>query len=227
MKLKCLIIDDEPDAVKALELLLCEYVGDRVEIAGSAYSVKEGRDLISRLNPDLVFLDIEMPHGGGFSVLQDLPGKKFRFVFVSAYDNYAMRALKMKAEDYLLKPVDPDELVQLVNTQWETHFAGLYKIKIPLKHTTLLADPANVVYIKGEGRYSEIILDSGSTYLVSKNIGLFEQELKNHQFFRIHKSFLVNLRHVIGLNTDDSVLMSNKHRPEISRRKKQDLKSKL
>jgi two-component system LytT family response regulator len=226
------IIDDEPDAIDALRIMLTDFFGDRADVCGTASSVKEGIDLIRRSNPDLVFLDIQMPDGTGFTVAEAFPEKHFKLVFATAYNQYAIKAIKLKAEDYLLKPVDHTELELLISRTWKKLSENTpeelpYRIKIPVKQSILFIDPADVLYIKGDGRYSEIFLKGSVNYVVSRNIGLYESELEKNNFLRVHKSYLVNLKCISKLLPEDKIVLSDGSLIEISRRKKQELKQLL
>lgn len=228
MKLRCILIDDEPDALDALRIMIVDFAGARAEVIGMASSVKTGKELIISLAPDIVFMDVEMPDGGGFTIAEAFPDRAFELIFVTAYDQYALRALKIKAEDYLLKPVDHDELENLISALWtKKNKAGMpLKIKIPTKQSQLLVDPSEVLYIKGDGRYSEIYLKNSKSYVVTRNIGLFENELAGSHFLRVHKSYLVNLCCITRVS-NDHILLSNGFEADISRRKKKELKAKL
>jgi len=228
MKLRCILIDDEPDALDALRIMILDFLGTKAEVVGMGSSVKAGKELITDLNPDVVFMDVEMPDGGGFEVANAFPDRTFTLVFVTAYDQYAIRALKIKAEDYLLKPVDQDELENLISQLWtkKNKINTSLKIKIPTKRLQLLVDPSEILYIKGDGRYSEIYLKNSKNYVITRNIGLFEHDLDSCHFFRVHKSYLVNLNHISSFS-DNNVILSNGFQVEISRRKRKELKSRF
>jgi two-component system, LytTR family, response regulator len=224
MKLRCVIIDDESDAIKALKIMITDFSGEKAEVVGVSSSVQEGTGLIINTNPDVVFLDIQMPGGGGFKIAEAFPTGKFKLVFVTAYDQYAIRALKMKAEDYLMKPVDPEELEKLISKLWSGISSAPLKIKIPTKNSVLFVDPSDILYIKGDGRYSEIFLKNSVSHVVTRNIGLYESELEKNNFLRIHKSYLANIQHISKLLPEDKAVFIDGSEIEISRRKKPELK---
>ena len=109
--LKVVIVDDEPDAVKFIGGIIAEYCPN-LEVLGTANSAREGVSVITQSHPDLVFLDVQMPHGSGFDLLSAFPEKKFDVIFITAYNHYAIQAIKFSAVDYILKPVDPEKLAE-------------------------------------------------------------------------------------------------------------------
>jgi len=207
--IKILIIDDEAFARELLKQQLEEYCAGTVEVVGLAGSAIEGLKLINQMQPQLVFLDVEMPMGSGFDFLELAGERRFEVVFTTAYREYALKAIKHKAMDYLLKPIDSDELVLAVNNariHFESRKAGVLtqnqKLKLQSLRETLLVLIADILYLEADGRYSKVHLAGGITHLVSRNIGEFEEELLPHRFFRIHKSLLVNLEKVVSLHHD-------------------------
>ncbi|MCE3227707.1 MAG: chemotaxis protein CheY [Bacteroidetes bacterium] len=232
MKLKCVIVDDEPDAIEALTILIDDFSGDIAEISGTASTIKSAVSIIENTKPDIVFMDVQMPGGTGFNVAEAFPAKNFKLVFVTAHDNYAIQALKIKAEDYLLKPVNQDELHKVLSRLWDSKFkshnnVALTKVKVPTRNSILFIDPSDIFYIKGDGRYSEIYLKNSVSHVVTRNIGLFENDLEKNNFLRTHNSYLVNLNHVSKLLSNDKIVLKDGSEIGISRRKKQELKSVL
>lgn len=230
MKLKCILIDDESDATDLMKRLITDFCSEKAEVVGVANSVLNGNKLIRNNPPDVLFLDIEMPDASGFDLVEMFPDRNFKIVFVSAYEKHALKAIKIKPYDYLLKPVGIEEIVNLMNALYAEQMMnneskGLNKIKIPVKDGSLFIEPSEIIYIKGEGRYSTVCLNGSLSYVVTKNIGLFEKELASNKFLRVHKSYLVNLNHIKKINhTDGSFLeLSDGISIEISRRKKKDL----
>lgn len=230
MILKAVLIDDERDALFALRKLLEEFC-EGVEVCGEATGALAGLKLIRQFDPHVVFLDVEMPGGNGFDLLDTLKQQPVNVVFTTAYEQYAINALRAGAVDYLLKPIDIGELrdaVKRVRARIEREGALLkspteeYKIKISQQGGTFFVPCNDVLYVEGEGRYSTIYLADGRKYLVSKNLKEFEDELLRHRFFRIHKSFLVNCRYVTRITHSDGgfVELSNGKQIEISRRRK-------
>lgn len=227
-KLKCLIIDDEPDAVKVVEKILTDFCADKTEIAGTTTSSVEGIKLVHKINPDLVFLDIEMPGVSGFDLIDIHTKPQFKVIFVTAYDKHALRAIKYKPDGYLLKPLDIGELVQAVNTVYEeilnsgNHHPVTGKYSISVKDETVLVDFADIIYVKANGRYSDFHLTGNRAMTVCRNIGNIEKELTKKGFIRCHKSYLVNHLHITRFNKTDGgfIEISNGTSIEISRRKR-------
>lgn len=236
--IKAVIIDDEQKAIKSIELIVKEYCPN-VSIMGNASSANEGIQLIAETKPDLVFLDVEMPQGNGFEMLNRIPERNFDVIFITAYNHYAMKAIKFSAVDYILKPIDIYEFISAVNKIEEKREKGhsttdfevlLNNIKadkptrlaVPITEGIEFVDPQNIIYINADRSYSEIFLSNAKKMVVSKSLMDFQELLSDHSFFRIHKSHLINLEHVKKfIRTDGGyVEMSNGERVMISRRKK-------
>ncbi|NER09473.1 two component transcriptional regulator, LytTR family [Muriicola jejuensis] len=224
MKLKAVIIDDEMSSRQILRNYLGEYCG-QVHIAGEAGTVAEGLDLILRVRPQLLFLDVEMPFGNAFDLLDELPERDFETVFVTAYSQYAMEALNQHAAYYLMKPIDIDELIRAVAyveevIQKENRLKDRIlssrspkaegKITLPQQDGFQVLDVSEILYCKADDNYTEIHLP-GRKILVSKTLKYFEEALADFPFVRIHKSFLVNINEVVRYKKGKggSVLLSN------------------
>jgi two-component system LytT family response regulator len=227
-QLRTLLVDDEPKASEGLTQLIRLY-STELEVVGAAASLTDALRQIIALKPDLVFLDIEMPEGNGFDLVEAIKEQRADLVFVTAHADYALRAFKTDAIDYLLKPVSPRELRMTIDRilarREKMHEVKTdYKIRIGASEGIQFISCANVVGVEGNGRYSVIHTNDGKTQLVTKNIGAFEEELMPYNFFRVHKSWLVNCRHVIRLeNTDGgTVELSNGKKVLLSRRKRND-----
>lgn len=174
-----------------------------------------------------------MPGGNGLEVLDMIDQLQHYCIFTTAHNEYALQAIKSGARDYLLKPVDPDDLITAVHKA-EEHYSTLSRPRshprspnhIPVITTSgiLFINKEDVFYIKADGRYSQLFCKNGEQYMVCKNIGEYEQELNNDFFFRVHKSFLINCRHVAKINSENGgfVEMNNNMQIEISKRKKRD-----
>jgi two-component system LytT family response regulator len=207
------IVDDEPNAVDAIAIMLGEHCPG-VRVVGTASSWEEAVARIRATEPDLVFLDIEMPHGSGFRVLEAFPDRTFAPIFVTAHDRYAIRAIRFSALDYLLKPVDHQELVLAVARARENRAAapsvrGRIRalernlrsdapslLAVPTLEGFEFVDVSTIVRVAAAGRYSTIHLVGPKTLLVSRNLGEFEKLLDETGFLRVHHSHLVNLAHV-------------------------------
>jgi len=242
-EIKALIIDDEPAALEALKMKLkmyCENV-DVVAICGSA---KEGLQAINKYEPDLIFLDIEMPWMNGFEMLDCLGDNiDFDVVFVTAYDQYAIRAFKVKALDYLLKPVDKDDLISCVDrlrvdsknfnreqlTELLTEMDKSLSAKRILLHTKNaieIVTQSDITYLKADSNYCSVYTSNGKRIMVTKTLNSLEKLLDPNIFMRIHRSYTVNMNCIKKISSEDGghdvVLLDGSVVP-VSRRRKDDL----
>lgn len=239
--MKAIIIDDEKRARVSLSLLLQEYC-PQVTIVAECENLPEGVKAIRKHQPDIVLLDIEMPGHSGLELLDffDENEVNFSIIFTTAYNEYALKAFKFSAVDYLLKPIIPEELAEAIervakqkqrfenfrafkeNLQQET----LTKIAVPSGNTLLFLDTDKIMYIKGEGAYSEVFCSDGSKQLVSRNLKNFEDILcSDSRFLRIHKSYIVNFNFVVAFNKSDggSIELENKAQIPVSPDKAQQI----
>ena len=209
MELKAVLIDDEAQSREILRTYLGTYCKD-IRIVGEGANVKEGLEVITRTNPDLIFLDVEMPFGNAFDLLDQLPEREFETIFVTAYQNYAMDALNSHAAYYLMKPIDIDALVASVDyvkevKQKEASLGeGVLrtdkrvegKITLPQQDGFQVLEIADILYCKADDNYTEIHLEN-KKILVSKTLKYFEEALSDFPFARVHKSYLVNVSEVV------------------------------
>jgi len=217
--MKAIIVDDEKRARMNLSILLNEYC-PHVEIVADCENLPEGVQAIRRLKPDLVLLDIEMPGHSGLELLDffDENEVNFSVVFTTAYNEYAVQAFKLSAVDYLLKPINPDELVTAVQRvekqkqKFESYKllkSNLQndvfdKIAVPSGNLILFISLSEIIYIKGDGAYSDVFLQDKTKHTVSRNLKNFEEIIcLNNNFVRAHKSFIVNLDFVKAYNKSD------------------------
>jgi two-component system, LytTR family, response regulator len=238
--MKSIIIDDEPDAVEALHLTLME-VCPEVAVAGKYTDHEKGLAAIRTHQPDLLFLDIEMPVLNGFQLLEELGEVPFALIFTTAYDRFAVKAFRFSAVDYLLKPISPDDLRRAVDkaaekqrvekTQIDLLRQQLYapadskrfdKIALPYAHGYTFVELTDVMYCESDSSYTKFFLASGEMYLITKTLGDVESMLAGGDFFRIHKQFLVNMHHIRSYIRGDGgyVVMPNKVSIPVSRIKK-------
>lgn len=237
--LRAVIIDDETAAVNALKLLIAKHVKDVAVIAGTT-DCTEGISLIENQKPDIVFLDVSMPDMSGFSLVKQLAYKNFDLIFVTAYERYAIQALKLHVSDFLVKPIDIDELKQAVENILKMRIAHgnehtrLFlqpelqhnsRIALPVREGLTFVNIADIIQVESSGSYSIFHCVDKKKYMVSKNIGEYEQMLPTTQFFRVHKSHLVNLKKVKKYVRIDGyyVEMEDGSFIEIARRKKDEL----
>lgn len=217
--MKAIIIDDEKRARVSLSLLLAEYCPNIVLVA-ECENLPEGVKAIRKHQPDLVLLDIEMPGHSGLELLDffDENEVHFSIIFTTAYNQYAIQAFKFSAIDYLLKPIVPEELADAIKRlekqkhKQENYKAlkenllqdNLTKIAVPSGNSLIFLDSDKIVYIKGEGSYSEVYCSNGIKRLVSRNLKNFEDILcSDNRFMRVHKSYIVNFNHVVAFNKSD------------------------
>lgn len=240
MILNAIIVEDEANSREILKNYLVKYCPN-VNLMGEAASIQEGLSLIETNNPDMVFLDVEMPFGNAFDLLDKLPDRTFETVFVTAYDQYAMDALNNHAAYYLMKPINIDELIKAVDYVAEIinkenaledkvikpklkNVEG--KITIPQQDGFQVLDVNEILYCKADDNYTEIYLEN-KKILVSKTLKYFEEALSSFAFARIHKSYLVNVNEVVKYRKGKggSVVISNGKELSVSASKKKDFLS--
>ena len=241
--MKTLIIDDELDAIKSLTIILDEYT-EGITLVGTANSAMEGIKLINQHQPDLIFLDVEMPNGTGFELLEALDKRNFQVIFTTAYEHYAIQAIRANAIDYLMKPVDIDELVAAVKQAelqvgkdhsskheqlLETINAdGIKRLPVSVKNEYLFLDVEDIQFIQSDGSYSIIHLDH-DTYTTSKNLKHYERMLEPNNFLRASNSHLINLNKVTKYLREDggTVELENRIKITTTRSRRDKLKEKL
>ncbi|MBS3993420.1 MAG: response regulator transcription factor [Bacteroidetes bacterium] len=247
---KVLIVDDEKDALEALEWKLNTYIKD-VEITLCNSPIK-ALTLINEIKPDIVFLDIHMPEMDGFTFLDKLSHRNFNLIFTTAHNEFAIKAFKVSAVDYLLKPVDKDELIaavdkvkltkeqpkeenalenklQMLLNNLGTNTSSNEKIHISADGKVYLLEKEEVVMMEADKSYTTIYLNNGQEIVVSKTLKEVEKSFQFPRFYRVHNSYLINLDHVKeylkGLGGE--LIMSNGKTASISRSKKAELFQKL
>lgn len=213
MSLRTVIIDDEPDAVNFIQSIVQEYC-PKLEIVGKAHSIKDGTKLIIDKTPDLVFLDVEMPHGTGFDLLANFPEKTFDVIFVTAFNHYAINAIKFSAVDYILKPININEFIKAVDKVQDKTASHEYKnasftallenvkssmpgkLAIPTSDGMEYLNTKEIIRIEADRSYSWFFLQDKRKLLVSRNLKEYQELLTDRNFFRTHNSHLINLEHV-------------------------------
>ncbi|CAI8326459.1 MAG: Transcriptional regulatory protein YehT [Flavobacteriia bacterium] len=235
--MKAILIDDEAKGRSALKNLLT-LLDDSVQVVAEASSVAEGVALIDDSEPELVFLDIQMDDGTGFDVLEQVRYKDFQLIFVTAHDEYALRAFRYSAIDYLTKPVDPDLLQDALlkvrensekydlNLKLEAlvqNRSKVQKLALPSLKGIELVKKEEVVRCESSNNYTVFHLKDKKQIVVTKTLKEFEEMLSPEGFFRIHQSHLVNLDAVVRFLKEDGgyALMEDGTRVEVSRRKKE------
>jgi len=241
MKLNTIIVEDEAKSREILRNYLNKYCPN-VSILGEAANIEEALVLIRNHTLDLVFLDVEMPYGNAFDLLDKVGDRTFETVFVTAYDHYAIEALNAHASYYLMKPISIDELIKAVDYVGDikTKENALQdevlvpktnsvngKITIPQQDGFEVLETANILYCKADDNYTEIYLNTNRKKLVSKTLKYFEEALNDSSFARVHKSYLVNVNEVTKYRKGKggSVVLSNGQEIMVSASKKANLLS--
>ena len=240
--LKTILVNDEINALEALEWKLNRYIDD-IQII-KCNSPIEAIEVIQEEKPDLVFLDIDMPEMDGFTLLQELSYTNFDLIFTTAHDEYALQAIKVSAIDYLLKPVDKDELITAIDkvkisqkeNKLEDKLQSLFsninksdKINISADGKIYLLDRNDVIMLKSDKSYTTIFLVDEKKILVTKTLKEVEKSFAFPEFFRVHNSFLINMNHVkeYRKKMGGELIMSNELSASISRNKKNELLERL
>ncbi len=237
--MNALIIDDEEKARKNLEILLNRFCPE-VNIVAATDSIDYAERLLKEHPIDIVFLDIEMPKGDGFELLSRYESYSFDVILITAYDQYAIQAIKSQALDYLLKPIDIDELKEAVRkvekriqanlSEMKAQLANIQidptrdKLALPMKDGYVFLGFSDIVRIESDGSYTTFFTTSKEKHVVSKHLKEFERQLPTQRFFRCHKSHIINLDCVKKFVRNDGFLveMSDGAFVEVSRRKKDD-----
>ncbi|MCE6991026.1 LytTR family DNA-binding domain-containing protein [Dyadobacter sp. CY323] len=241
--IKALIVDDEPKARNILDYYIENFIEDITEVR-QAESVDAALEILKTYRPSIVFLDVEMPRKNGFDFLRSIKEPTFEVVFTTAYNHYAVQAIRFSALDYLLKPVDPDELKAAVerfkkkmlpDDQNRVLFNNLvdnmskgnpkdFRLAIPSKEGVFFLTIDQIVRMQGDGNYTFIHLKEKRPIVTSKTLKYYEEMLDEFGFIRTHKSHLVNPLHIVKLAPDrDCLMLSDGSQVEISRRKKEDV----
>lgn len=237
---KAIIVDDEEDGRLVLQSLINTYC-PQIEIVRLCKSVVEGVEAIESISPDIVFLDINMPHANGFTLLDKVKDRLFNLIFVTAYHDYAIRAIKYSALDYLLKPIDSDELIGAVNrcvkqngaisnSEKINHFidnisnAQIEKVILPVRDGYVFVKVNEIIRCEADSNYTVLYLAGGEKYVVSKTLKDFESQLSNKNFYRIHKSHLINVSYLKKYTKGDggTVTMVDNTELDVSRRNKEE-----
>jgi two-component system, LytTR family, response regulator len=247
MSIKALIVDDEQKARNILHHYITNFIPEVEEIR-QADSVDAAIALLQDYQPGIVFLDVEMPHKNGFDFLVQLKDPFFDVIFTTAYNQYAIQAIRFSALDYLLKPVDPDELKAAVMRHLEKQestqqkkelFDNLvaniekkevkdFKIAVPSAEGVYFFMIDDILRLEADRSYTHIHLANKRPFIASKTLKHFEEMLDEFKFIRTHKSHLVNPRHITRISNDNEfVLLSDGSKVEVSRRKKDEVLQQL
>jgi len=239
--IKAIIIDDIEQARLTLKKDLRVYAPD-IEIIGEANGVIEGAKLLKNIKPDILFLDIQMQDGSGFDLLDILKEINFKIIFITASDAHAIKAFRYAAIDYLLKPVDPDELVsalkkyreqklnenekyQLLNESLKNHQKPHERLALHTQDKIFIVNINDIIRCESNVNYTEFFFNTGKKLLVTKTLKDFEDLLSDQGFYRVHQSHLVNTKYIkefvktdggyLMMNDGGSIPVSTRKRPEV------------
>lgn len=241
--IKAIIIDDEPNSRELLSNMLEHYIKN-IQVIGEAIDVNSGIELIQKNRPDVVFLDIEMPGGDGFSILDAVSPIDFKVIFITGYEQYAIKAIKYAALDYLLKPVDLQELevaIQRISTINESDQLNFFKetfqnkkqdferLILPghKKHTVV--DFKQIIKIEASGNYVIFHLENKEQRIATHSLSYYESLLPSNLFFRIHKSYIINCQKVKSYEDGRAgkVFLSDGSKLDVAARRKANFKKLL
>jgi len=245
--IKTIIIEDEKKSLEMLAAIIKKNCPE-LEIVGLAGGVNEGVELINARKPELVFLDISMPDGSGFDLLERVAGNKFELIFATASDQHAIRAIKYSACDYLLKPIDIDELklavekvvkkknaipnmenLQFLIQHLKRADENFQKITLPTGNAYEIVNVKDIIRCEADGSYTMFYLTDKRKLMVSVGLKHYEELLPETDFIRVHHHHLINMAHVVRFLKEDGgyAVMSDGTKIEISRRKKEAFMEKL
>ena len=245
--IKILIVDDEEAASNMLRLLIEKQLPAKKEIV-CVNSPQQAMEIIPEFKPTLLMLDIEMPEMNGFDLLNRLGSWEFDLVFTTAYDRYAIKAIRFSALDYLLKPIDivdlqnalsrhivrrehglqaQDELIDNLLTNLKQKDNAHFKLALSTSEGTFFFDPADIIRLEGESNYTRFFFANHKPVLVSKTLKEYEELLNAHDFIRVHKSYLVNRRFVQHMDRDGVLWLTDGSHILVSRRKKDEVMKEL
>lgn len=240
--LKVLLIDDEERATDALRLMIEKTVPSIQQVMACNDS-RKAADIIAAYQPALVFLDIQMPYMNGFELMEKIPNKNFKIIFTTAYNEYAIQAIRFSAFDYLLKPIDVEELQGCVqrflacNEDYRQQYdllkniihninapsADEFRLALPTKEGVHFLRPAEIIRCESLGNYTRFFMENGKTCLISRTLGEYDVLLASHYFIRTHKSHLVNKKFISYIDHDGFAILKDNSRVEVSRRRKDEV----
>ncbi len=241
-----MIIDDEQSAAHVLQMMIERHVPEITDLR-IAVKISEANVLLQQFQPQLIFQDIVMPEKNGFEFLSELKKINFEIIFTTAYNEYAIRAIRFSALDYLLKPINADELRSAVNRFLEKRNQQMrsdallenllsnlknkkeseFKLAVPTIGGAVFFSPSEIIRLEGEGNYSRFYLTGERKYLSAKTMKEYEEILLHHNFLRIHKSHLVNRSFIDNYKNEGTVLLKDRTLLPVSRQRKQEVAAAL
>lgn len=239
-KVRAIIVDDEQRGVEVLQNLLNKYCPE-IEVVSTHNTIETAYQSILKSQPDIVFLDIDIPPDTGFDLLKRFDKLPFEVIFVTAFDHYAIEAIKFSALYYILKPIKIQELKdsivkvkQVLSTQPNFSFkikddsGEIRRIVLKSQRGIDLVELDHIIYLKAENVYTRFFMQPTGNILISKPIKEYEAMLRDKGFFRIHKSYMVNLKHVVHYNSSDSLIsLSNQDRVPLSINQREEFLNRL
>jgi len=240
--IRCVLVDDEADSLEVIAMLLKTYC-PAVKIEAACNTAEKGIAAIEQYRPDVVFLDIEMPNMNGFDMLEKFDELFFDVVFITAYHQFAIKAFRYSALNYLLKPVDPDDLLETIRRieknktfplkeQLELMMQSVRspgnktssRIALTTSYGLLFVETKDIIYCESDNNYTNVVMTGGRKLLVSKTLKEVDETLSGADFYRIHNSYLINLGHIQKFVRGDGgyVVMDDNTTVSISRTKKQE-----
>lgn len=236
--IKAILIDDEASVRKNLREKIDAHFSDRIAIVAEAASVASGVETIAQHQPDLIFLDVNLQDGTGFDIIQQVEYKEFEIIFVTGFDKHAIKAIKVGALDYILKPIDLEELSEAIekaidnsqgNSQLEKlieisrdYFHGSKKKRVIFRtaENVYAVYEENILYCSSDGNYTTIFTDRSEKIMISKPIKKVEEILSEEVFVRCHQSHIVNVAHVVKYSKQGYLVLSDDEKVPVSNRRK-------
>ena len=235
----CIIIDDNAKATHVIVNLLHTFCPE-IEVLQTCYCIKDAVSAINKHKPSVVFLDIELNGETGFDLFKYFPTPQFKTIFTTAHEKFAIKAIKASCLDFILKPIEPEDLVGAVQKVKHSALNGIdipvllnnidsnSKIVNRIVVSTLtnynFIDTKDIICLHGEGKYTTFYTTQNEPLIASKNIGEYEDILEGNTFFRCHKAWIINMQHTKKLNkNDNTILLTNMLKASVSVRKKEEL----
>ncbi len=240
LQMKSIIIDDEVKSGESLKILLTDFC-EHVTVSANCQSIREGVEAVKKKSPDVVFLDINLQRETGFDLFKHFPQPSFDVIFTTAFSEHAIKAFRYAAIDYLLKPIDIAELQEAIkkvekritgnlNSRLENLFRDLksqkqefLKLALPTLEGLVFINVDNIIYCEASSNYTTFFLTGGQKHIVSKTLKEYDELLSDRNFFRIHNTYLVNIKAIKKYVKGDGgyVIMDNDTSLDVSKRKKE------